>query len=352
MRILVYGAGAVGGYLGARLTLSGHDVTLITRRFTAETINTSGLSLTEGGRTMRTQPKAVPSVARAYAAGEADYDLIIMSMKSYDLVSALDPLVAFCPEPPPIITVQNGIGVEQPLADQYGAERIMVGSLTTPITKETLTSLVVARDDRGLGLAPMLPRQDIKPWVDLFQEAGINTMLVANYQSMRWSKALLNIVGNATSAILNRTPGILYKSATVFDLEVRMLRETLAVMKKLKLKIVDLPGSPASRLASGVKRMPQFMLKPIMTNIVTKGRGGKMPSFHMDLSSGKGQSEVEYHNGAIARAGQEQGVPTPVNYVLNDLLMKLARKEVDWREYDGKPKLLLAEVKKYEQATR
>jgi 2-dehydropantoate 2-reductase len=352
MRILIYGAGAAGGYLGARLTLSGHDVTLITRRFTAETINANGLSLTEGGQTIRTRPRAVASVARAYAVGEADYELIIMSMKSYDLVPALDPLVAFCPEPPAIIAVQNGIGVERPLVDQYGAERIIVGSLTTPITKETLTSLVVARDDRGLGLAPMLPRQNIRPWVKLFQEAGIDTVLVANYQSMRWSKALLNIVGNATSAILNRTPGILYRSASMFNLEVRMLREALAVMGKLKLKIVDLPGSPASRLATGVTRMPQFLLKPVMTNIVTKGRGGKMPSFHMDLASGKGQSEVEFHNGAIARAGQEQGVSTPVNYVLNDLLMKLVRKEVDWRKYDGKPKLLLIELKKYERATK
>ena len=89
MKILVYGAGAVGGYLGAKLVQSGHDVTLIVRRFTAETINASGLSLTEADQTVLTRPKAVASVAQAFGETET-YDLIIMGMKSYDLAPALD----------------------------------------------------------------------------------------------------------------------------------------------------------------------------------------------------------------------------------------------------------------------
>ncbi len=348
MRVLVYGAGAVGGYLGAKLSLGGHDVTLITRQFTAETINASGLALTEVDSRVVSRPRAMGSVAQAFADDQDDYDLIIMSMKSYDLRSALDPLVAFCPEPPPIIAVQNGIDVEQPLIKQYGAERIIAGSLTTPIQKETLNSLVVARTDRGLGLSPTNPRQNIKQWVNLFKAAGVDTVKVSSYQSMRWSKALLNIVGNASSAILNRSPDIVYKSAAMFDLEVRMLRETLAVMEKLNLKISNLPGSPARQLSVAVKRMPVALLKPLMTSIVSKGRGGKMPSFHIDLASGKGQSEVIYHNGAIARAGKAAGVPTPVNQALNDVLMRLTREEVDWHLYDGKPKALLLDVKKYQ----
>lgn len=348
MKILIYGAGAVGGYLGGRLAKGGHDVTLITRQYTADTINNSGLSITEAGQTINTRPKAVVSVAQAFMDNGTSYDLIIMSMKSYDLAPALDPLVAFCRQPAMIITMQNGIDVEQPLIDQYGAEHIIAGSLTTPIQKETLTSLVVSRHDRGLGLAPTQPRQNIKPWQELFRSAGITSIVAADYQSMKWSKALLNIIGNATSAILNRTPGVIYKSATLFELEVRMLRETLAVMDSLRLKIVDLPGSPASRLVTGVQRMPQILLKPLMTNLVAKGRGGKMPSFHIDLASGKGKCEVEYHNGAIAKAGRAQGIATPVNQALNDVLMKLAREEVDWRVYDGKPKMLLQEIEKYE----
>jgi 2-dehydropantoate 2-reductase len=265
------------------------------------------------------------------------------------LKAALDPLVAFCPSPQTIITIQNGIGVERPFIDHYGAEHIIAGSFTTPIRKETINHLVVEREDRGLALAPTQEKQNIKQWLQLFEQAGIQTEGVKDYQAMKWSKAMLNIIGNATSAILNRSPGTVYKSAAIFDLEVRMLQETLAVMKKLKLKVVDLPGSPASRLARGVNIMPKTLLKPILSRLVASGRGDKMPSFHIDLTSQTGKSEVIFHNGAIAKAGMENGVATPVNAALTDVLWKLTRNELDWREFDGKPGRLLAEVRRFEK---
>ena len=354
MKILVYGAGAVGGYLGARLAHSGQDVTLISRQVMADIINDHGLILSEGQETIKVQPKALTSIAQAYGFSETavDYDLIIMTMKSYDLATAIDHLVAFCPEPPPIIAVQNGINVEGLLVKQFGAGLITAGALTTPISKESTNRLVVERDDRGLSLTPLEPKQNIKPLVNLFEQAGITTIGVPDYRSMKWSKALLNMVGNATSAILNRAPGAIYKIDALFDLEVRMLRETLSVMRKSKIQVIDLPGSPATRLAKGVKRAPKLMLKPILTQIVSKGRGDKMPSFHIDLMSGKGKSEVIYHNGAIAKAGPKVGVLTPVNMTLTTVLMQLTQQEIDWREYDGNAKRLLGDVKRTERMMR
>lgn len=351
MKILVYGAGAVGGYLGAQLCFSNHDVTFIDMETVVNVINNDGLAVTQGGRTQTARPKAVSSVAQAFMGDTANYDLILMGVKSYDLKAALDPLVAFCPAPNTIITIQNGIGVERPFINQYGAEHIVAGSFTIPIRKETINHLIIERADRGLALAPTQAKQNIKPWLQLFEQAGIQTEGIKDFQSMKWSKAMLNIIGNATSAILNRPPGTVYKSAAIFDLEVRMLRETLAVMKKLKLKVVDLPGSPASRLARAVNRMPKALIKPIMSRLVASGRGDKMPSFHIDLTNQTGKSEVLFHNGAIAKAGMENGVPTPVNAALTDVLWKLTRNELDWREFDGKPGRLLAEVRRFEKMT-
>ncbi|MCB9421641.1 MAG: ketopantoate reductase family protein [Ardenticatenaceae bacterium] len=348
MKILVYGAGAVGGYLGSQLCLAHHDVTFVDMEATAHVINTNGLTIVQGGQSRVAQPKAVSSVAQAFMAG-ADYDLILMGVKSYDLKAALDPLVAFCPSPKTIITIQNGIGVERPYIDQYGAEHIIAGSFTIPISKETINRLVVEKEDRGLALAPTQNGQNIKQWVNFFNQAGVQTSDIKDYQSMKWSKAMLNIIGNATSAILNRPPETVYKSAAMFDLEVRMLQETLAVMKKLGLKVVDLPGSPAKRLAGAVNRVPRALLKPIMTRLVASGRGDKMPSFHIDLTASIGKSEVIFHNGAIAKAGMDNGIATPVNAALTDVLWKLTRNELDWRKFDGQPKRLMAEVRRFEQ---
>ncbi len=162
-----------------------------------------------------------------------------------------------------------------------------------------------------------------------------------------WSKAFLNIIGNATSAILNRPPGEVYQMPGMFDVEVAMLRETLAVMDKKGLTVMDLPGSAARQLAFGIRWVPKFLLKPILTKIVAGGRGDKMPSFQIELALGSNRSEVIFHNGAIAEAGQAVSVPIPVNAALNSILMQITTGAVDWVEYDGQPQRLLEEIGKF-----
>lgn len=349
MDILIYGAGAVGGYLGARLAQQKHNVTLITREVMVKIINQTGLEVTENGQRVVTRPTAVTTVAQAFKDGQT-YDLIILAMKAYDIAKSVNPLIAFCPEPNMILTTQNGIGVEEGLIKQFGAEHVLAGSFTLPIRKETTTQLVAERSDGGICLAPTQPKQDIKQWLKLFQEAGLETKAFKAYESMKWSKAFVNIIANATSAILNRRPGLIYRSDAIFDLEIKMLQETLAVMKAAGHKMVDLPAVPATKLAFSVKRLPRALLKPGLSKLVADGRGDKMPSFHIDLAVAKGKSEVVYHNGAIAKAGKELGIPTPVNAALTDILWKLTQEKLDWREFNGKPSRLIQEVKRYEVA--
>ncbi len=346
MKILVYGAGAIGGYLGARLALAGHDLTIIDMEVTAGLINGDGLHVTEGGQTAVVRPQAYPSVAALFMENSPVFDLILMGMKSYHLADAVNPLAAFVAAPAHVMTIQNGIDVEQPIIERFGADCLIAGSFTTPISKEASNRLIVERGDRGLALASP-SGQEVRSWVNLFNQTGVQTIHAKNYEAMKWSKALLNIVGNATSAILNRRPGVIYKSAAMFDVELRMLQETLAVMNKLNIPVMDLPGSPAKRLATAVRRVPKALLKPILTKLVAGGRGDKMPSFQIDLTSGVGASEVQFHNGAIARYGAANGIPAPVNAALNDVLMKLTRQELDWHEFDGRPQRLLAEIARY-----
>lgn len=351
MDVLVLGAGAVGGYLGGQLARTGHNVVLVSRRPTAEAIKRNGLTIIEGQQQNLTRPAIVPALREAFQ-GDAHFDAILLTVKAYDAQSALYEVVAFCPEVPTIITFQNGIGIEELFIDEFSPGRVVAGSLTTPLSHETANSIVVERSDRGLALAPAQPGTDISTWADLFQQAGIETMALDDYRSMKWSKALLNIVGNATSAILNRHPKLIYNYGPTYDLEMEMLKETLAVIKAQKLKTIDLPGAQASRLATAVKRLPKSIVKPFLTNIVTSGRGNKMPSFHVDLTAGREQNEVTYHNGAVAQVGESLGIPTPVNEALNDILNKIARREIDYEIFNGRPKRLVAEVQKYKAGSK
>ncbi len=343
MQILVYGAGAIGGYLGSRLLDGGNQVVMLDRPSMAEEINQKGIVVEEAGEEIHVRPPAVSSLSEAYARYDA-YDLIVLGLKSYDLPVALSDLVAHQPAKATIFTVQNGIGIEQPFIKAFGDGRVLAGSLTTPVSKKDSFHLVVERSDRGLGLAPARLDLSIDHWIRLFNEAGIKSVGLADFKSMKWSKAFLNIVSNATSAILDMTPGAVYSDPDLFDLEVRMLRETVAVMRKRNLQMVDLPGSPARSLARAVQFAPRFLLKPVLSRLVAGGRGEKMPSFYIDLVSGRGKSEVVYHNGAIAMEGEMSQVAVPVNRVLNDTLLKLTNGELDRQAFAGKPQRLLSEL--------
>jgi 2-dehydropantoate 2-reductase len=69
-----------------------------------------------------------------------------------------------------------------------------------------------------------------------------------------------------------------------------------------------------------------------------------MPSFHIDLHSGRKGNEVAYLNGAVVRAGQRVGVDTPVNATLTETLMSLGGGEMPLSSFRNQPEKLLARV--------
>lgn len=347
LEIVVYGAGAVGGYLGAKLAQSGNQVSLVARPATAAVLAADGLHVEDAAGSIGHRLPVFGSVREAIAATPAP-DLIVLGMKSYDLETALAELAAVCPAPRMVLGTQNGIGVEELIAQCFGAEHVLAGALTLPIARTGANQLLVEKTNRGLGIAPVLDGQRIEPWLRLFQDADINTVNVANYQSMKWSKAFLNIIGNATSAILNMPVDELYADPVVFNLEMRMLEETMVVMRRLGIPLMNLPGAPARWLGFGMVATPRFLLKAVMTGMVVSGRGEKMPSFHIDLYRDKGKSEVVYHNGAIADAGAALGIATPVNRCLNDTLMGMTLHEIDPAEFDHNPTRLVTQLARFE----
>jgi 2-dehydropantoate 2-reductase len=78
-----------------------------------------------------------------------------------------------------------------------------------------------------------------------------------------------------------------------------------------------------------------------MMKVVGGGLGGKMPSFHIDLYAGRGRSEVEWLNGAVARYGEKSGVATPVNRILTDTLQAMTGGEIPLTGFSHQPEKLL-----------
>ena len=148
--------------------------------------------------------------------------------------------------------------------------------------------------------------------------AYLKCRLYPEAHSMKWSKMLTNLVSNPTSAILNMTAAQVFANQKLYKLEIDMLKECLAVMKAQGLEVVDLPGTPVKLLAFATK-LPLWLSKPFLSRAAGSGRGAKMPSFHIDLYSGRGKSEVEYLHGAVVREGKKRNIPNACQRIAHEL---------------------------------
>ena len=320
LRLLFLGAGAIGTYVGGSLAVAGHKVTFSEQPDAAAVIRTQGLRLTRAGRTVPVRDFAIhDSAEEALAAGP--YDVCVFALKSFDTESALEGLLATGAPVPPVLSLQNGVDNEPVIAAKLGANRVITGTVTTAVGKPG-TGQVVEEKRRGIGIALDHPLG--RRLVAALNDANLNGVGYPSPGPMKWSKLLTNLIGNATSAILDEPVGALFADPRTYEVEIAVLRECLAVMDALGHKPVDLPGTPVKALAVGASKLPRFVARPLLSRILGGSRGDKMPSFHIDLHGGRGRTEVRYLNGAVVRYGAEHGVPTPVNAVLTDTLEALS----------------------------
>ncbi len=338
MRILIFGAGAIGTYIGGSLALAGEDVTFLERTDVAKELTKSGLKLgLPAGEQSVSDLCLVTSLDEAFSKGS--YDLSILAVKSFDTASVLNMMKPLLDKMPPVLCFQNGVENEPAIAAMLGEDHVIRGTVTTAIGRRGLGNIKVERF-RGTGIDLNHPLS--LSIMEACNRAGLGMLGYSDGQAMKWSKMMTNLMGNASSAILNWQPGKVYAHPGMFDLERRQLLEVLNVMAARNFPVVNLPGTPVRLLAMAIRYLPAFMCRPILVKAVGGGRGAKMPSFHIDLYQGRGQSEVDWLNGAVVRAAEKLNLHAPVNRLLTDTLLKLTTGEWKKEEFDNQPEKILA----------
>jgi 2-dehydropantoate 2-reductase len=311
--ILVIGAGAVGTFLGATLEAGGEQVHLVRRG---------------------AQPDSP-------AGGQEPPEIILVAVKMPDLPGAIE-AAARWPDAT-LVAVENGVGADQLLLATRPAGGLIAASLTTSVERgPDGSSRRLSRG--GIVLAPV--RGEVQPTIErlvrAFSAGGLRARSTPNAAAMRWSKLLINLMGNASGAIVDLDPVAVYRDPGLFRLERRQIREALAVMKGLGLRPIRLFGADA-RLLPIAMRLPAALVQPILVRVVAAGRGGKRPSLHLHLEAGSGApSEVEWLNGAVAQAAQELGRSAPVNARLAELVDACNGDPERRAWFRGRPERLLA----------
>jgi 2-dehydropantoate 2-reductase len=302
VRFVVYGAGAVGGVVGARLHQHGHDVVLIARGEHLRAIRRSGLRIRSPQDDLSLPIPAVEQPAEIeFEAG----DVVLLAVKSQDTGAALAALVATAPERVPIACAQNGVENERAalrlFPHVYGVHVMLPAAHLEPGVVEGSSSPVTGMLD--VGRYPGGSDETARRLSAAFGASSFDSRALADVMRWKHRKLIMNL-GNAVEALI--APGPEHDEIAE--------RAELEGETCLRAAGIDF----ASRDEDRARRGNLLQTGPIGG----RERGGG--SSWQSLERGSGSIEADYLNGEIVLLGRLHGLPTPVNETLQRLANRWA----------------------------
>lgn len=331
-RILVWGASPLGGWLAARLPhnktvwlTDEATVTDVTRLGGLELVNPQGREKIEGVRVVADLKVALAPMP----------DWIIFAMPGWAVSRALTDLaMLFPPEKLPYaLSLQPGIGNLEKIAALFGEEKslrvVVTQHFAWPTIHEGKASAreTIVTDGRGGVAVSKHPQAALIS--EIFKAAGLGTARIIPAESLGWSDVFWRIHANALPTLLNLSPAAIYDDPMLFELEYRQLREALAVIDRLKINLVKLPGVDVPRLAWQVRLLAPRWLAGVLK------RNTHQPSLRADLETKTGRSDAAYLNGAVAKAAYDLRLAAPVNHVLALSLTDIAEGRAQWGQFQN-----------------
>lgn len=207
MKILIWGAGGIGCYYGARLQNSGNQVTYVARGEHLNALQSQGLKLSHPEFYYSGDVSAISEEQLISQRHSSDFDLIILAFKSTSTEESLIRLADWlkCSDTP-ILSLQNGVDNEQIIASLVGAERT-VGGLAVRIGGHIITPGVVEAKGVAQVIYGQWPnsRQHenavLKQLGSAFAEAGIEAFQSSDVQKELWRKLMINNAVNPLSVL-------------------------------------------------------------------------------------------------------------------------------------------------------
>jgi 2-dehydropantoate 2-reductase len=301
MRIVVVGAGGVGGYFGARLARGGQDVTVVARGAHLDAIRSGGLrvrSAIEGEYT-------APVAAVEKVDGLPQTDAVLLCVKSFDTEAAVDQVRGVVGPETPVLSLQNGVDNEEKIDAALGRGRALGGvayvfaTIEAPgVIAHTFAGMVVLGEMDGRS-SPRAERLR-----DAFAAAGVPVTLSNDIRRVLWEKYLM-LAAQAGLTALTRCP-------------IGVIRDTLETWRMYRLIVEELA---ALARASGVA----LAADAVETTLANAGKLAPhlSSSMHYDLVHGK-RLELDALHGHAVRLGERLGVPTPTVFAVYAALKPFA----------------------------
>ncbi len=308
MRILVIGAGALGGLIGAYLAEAGEDATLLdVNQARTRLLTDMGIFITQEGKEERCfRVRVVSSVE-----GLAPFDLIFVAEKSYQTEDALRAVMPVIGPSTRLLSLQNGIGNTEVMARIVGPERVLCGITYHSIQHTGPNRLHYRAGIKPIQIAPYAGEvtPEIESIGEILRRAGLETDVVGAIDHVIWQKLLHNAVVNPVSAVTGLTCREMLSDEDLMAFMRDLCGEIVAVMRARGVPIID----------------QEDPFRPVIGSL--KALGKNRPSMWQDLTRGQ-QTEVDAINGAIVVEGDRLGLKAPHNTALVHFIHSRERQKI------------------------
>jgi len=307
MKFCIVGAGAIGGFVGAKLAAAGEDVTFIARWKNLDAIRARGMTVKfhDGSVLDAKNVKATDSFASV-----GPVDCVILALKSHQVEAVVHQLAPLFGPKTTVITMQNGIpfwyfvnhggalaGSRVEAVDLRGvcldgipAERI-IGCVVYPATELVAPGVVhhLEGDRFPLGELDGSTSNRIKDLADVFVKAGLKAPILDNIRNEIWLKLWGNLTFNPISALTHATLLDICENPFGRELATNMMKEAQAVAEALGASF----RVPLEKRIEGAAKV-----------------GKHKTSMLQDVEAGR-EIEIDALVGAVVELGGRAGVPTP-----------------------------------------
>ena len=300
--VAMIGAGAIGGVYAYSLhKLLGDNFAFIANGKRKERLEQEGLYL--NGEHFN--PKVVSSD------GDTTFDLIIVSVKNYQLQSAIEDMRSLVGKNTIILTLLNGISARDVLQEEFKDNQVLYG-LAIKIEAVKVGNKITQNSKAIIQFGDKYNKtmsEEVLAVKNLLNDAKINNQVFEDMIKTVWTKWMLNIGLNQVSAISGATYGVIKNTPELLTLVNKAMTEVMEVSKAYNINLGD------ENWAS-------------VQDVIDSLDGDGKTSLLQDVEN-KRKTEVEYFSGTLIKIAKEHNVEVPVNEVLYNFIKAKERNYID-----------------------
>lgn len=303
MKIAVIGAGAMGSIYGGRLSKYNEVYMVDTNEFIIDKINHDGLIIQENGEDLEFRPIGVTNTENI-----GEVDLVILFVKSLFSKEALSANLGIIGEHTYVMTLQNGSGHEDIIAEFISKDRIIIG--TTEDNGAVLAPGYIKHGGLGKTNIGMLVDDSngyLEKLKEVFNQCGFNTIIHKNIQELIWDKLFTNVSLSVITGILQVRMGYIAQNSHALFMTECLIKEAVQVANSLGMNFNELE-----------------VLEKVKTTSLNSKDG--CTSIYSDLRDGR-KTEVDTISGSVVKASKKCRVPVPTHEFVVAMVHALEEKE-------------------------